>query len=302
MAEKIYTYSKASDFGGVFNSDRFTLEVEASSIERKLSRIGAVGDVVQVVFKGANDLSVADETTLQGASYPSPVGGLVAAHDGSPVDVDPTLVRQIFHVDDHRAQVDGHTLEAVADEWKWNDYSIPYDLHLNESLVYFDGFFPGDYAFPCVINPAGDGGLGQAESAGATTIHLATGKAAYYNPALGAQHIEFWDAGKNNLLEVHSILSADAGPDTVEIPSPGLVGAMAADVEVRVRYGSFCPVRGQKGIEGGLHGIGQDRFSLRQPYSMTDILPAGTIISARMKTTSDVGTRKLACTYIFRTP
>jgi hypothetical protein len=301
MAEKIYTYSKASDFGGTFNSDRFTLEVEASSIERKLSRIGAVADVISVVFKGSNDLSVADEAVLQGASYPSPIGGLVAAHDGTSVDVDPTRVRQVFHVDEHRAQVDGHSLEATADSWAYDDYVLPTDLHLNEAVVVHDGFFAGDYAFPCIINPAGDCQLAQSEVQGETTIHLAAGKAVWFDPAFGAQHIEFWDNGMTELFEVHPIISADPTPDTVLI-SGGLVAARDTTVKVRVRYGSFCPVRGADGTEGGLVGIGRERFEVRQPYSMTSLIPAGMIISARMKTTADVGTRKLTTTYIFRTP
>lgn len=301
MADKTYEYSKAADFGGAFNSDRFRLQVDGSEITRKLRGINTIGDAVYVVFKGAGDLTTPELDELQGASYPAPIGGLIAAHSGLPVDQDPQLVRQVFHVDNHRAQVDGHILECAASEWGYDDYVIPHDLHLNESLVFFDGFKPGDYAFPVVINPAGDTDLSDGESQGETVIRLGSGKAVWYQPAYGAQHLELWNAAMDTLLECHAIVSADPSPDTVTIAT-GLVAARDNTVKARVRYGSFCPVRGAEGISGGLYAIGQDRFSLRQPYSMTNLLPAGTVISARMKTTAEVGDRKLACTYIFRTP
>jgi len=81
--------------------------------------------------------------------------------------------------------------------------------------------------------------------------------------------------------------------------------ALARDtsINVKARYGSFSPCRGENLLEGGIpfhceNGV----FSLKQVYAVTAIIPPGMIISSRVKTTSDIGTRCVTVSFLFRSP
>lgn len=87
-----YTYSIANDFpGGAINPAKFADEIRASAITVSLDNIGTAGDDVNVLFRDV--LPAGSKTILDGDVVGHPKGGLIAAHDNTPiVDNDITVV------------------------------------------------------------------------------------------------------------------------------------------------------------------------------------------------------------------
>ena len=90
------TYSIQNDFLGSFSSANFANDIRtpANGVERALSHIVTNGDAIQVHFVGSSDIAQSDVDLIQGASYPTPVGGLIAAHDATPA-AEPALTVQL---------------------------------------------------------------------------------------------------------------------------------------------------------------------------------------------------------------
>lgn len=82
MSTQKLTYSVADDFGGAFNREEFEIQIRGSYVTRSLRRVDLVGDVVDAVFNGADPIPSTDKDIVQGNNYPSPIGGLIAAHTG----------------------------------------------------------------------------------------------------------------------------------------------------------------------------------------------------------------------------
>jgi hypothetical protein len=237
---------------------------------------------------------------IQGASYPSPVGGLIASHDASTTAPDPTPVYQTFSEDPHRAKLDGVTIEAAASAFAKADYTLPEDLHLNEAHVQWSGVFKDDYGYTCLIHPNSEGNLNSSASSGATQVDVGS-LSTYFNPAIGAEHIEFWNSDETQLLEVHPIDSLSG--DNVVFDGTTLAADRDTSVKVKARFGSFSPVRGTNLLEGGLQFFPPaSRFDLKQVYSVTAVLSAGLKLSSRVITTSDAGTRVVTVNFLFRLP
>jgi hypothetical protein len=83
VALTTYSYTISTDFpaGGVVSST-LTTEIGASAIVTALERINTTGDSINIVFKDA--LSAGDKTLLD-AGISNPAGGLIAAHDNTPL-------------------------------------------------------------------------------------------------------------------------------------------------------------------------------------------------------------------------
>ena len=98
MAETQYTYDVTTEFpGGKVNPGTLQTEIQASGIVTALERIDSAGGSlalgtlsggsIAIVFKDA--LSAGDVTVLDGDAT-GPAGGLIAAHNNSPVQSTPT--------------------------------------------------------------------------------------------------------------------------------------------------------------------------------------------------------------------
>lgn len=302
MATNPLTYSKSTDFGGAFNPTNFATDIQnpANGIERALSHINTDGDDIEVHFVGAGDIAQADVDKIQGASYPSPVGGLIASHDATPAAPDPTPVYQTFLEDPHRAKLDGVVVEVGASGFGKADYVMPEDLHLNEAHVQWSGCFKGDYGYTCLIHPASEGTLNSAGTQGDGQVDVGS-LSPYFNPAVGAEHIELWSSDETQLLEVHKIASLSG--NNVVFSGSTLAANRDTSVKVKARFGSFSPARGTNKIGGGLQFFpGEGKFELRQVYSVTAKLSAGLKLSSRVITTADAGTRLVSVNFLFRIP
>jgi hypothetical protein len=103
MADKVYTYLIATDFGGALHAGNFDEAIRGSEITRSLRGVSDDGEGnANVAFVGAGDLSQADLDLLQGAGYPT-VGGLIAAHDSvvpprnyGVVQIDQTTEQRVY--------------------------------------------------------------------------------------------------------------------------------------------------------------------------------------------------------------
>ena len=109
MAETAYTYDMPADFpGGEMNSDNLVNEIQGSSITIALEDVrinpdGSDIDRVDIVFKDA--LPAADKTTLDGDTV-GPAGGLIAAHNSTPVEIPQEVILSGVSVDvDSRIEV-----------------------------------------------------------------------------------------------------------------------------------------------------------------------------------------------------
>ena len=98
MAETQYTYDVTTEFpGGKVNPGTLQTEIQASGIVTAIERIDTAGGAlslgtltggsIAIVFKDA--LSAGDVTVLDGDAT-GPAGGLIAAHNNSPVQSTPT--------------------------------------------------------------------------------------------------------------------------------------------------------------------------------------------------------------------
>lgn len=94
MATNPLTYSISSDFGGSFNPKNFGLDIQdpINGVERSFSHITTDGDVIEVNFVGDSDIAQSDVEKIQGADYPTTIGGLIASHDITPIDPEPESV------------------------------------------------------------------------------------------------------------------------------------------------------------------------------------------------------------------
>jgi len=302
MATNPLTYSITDDFGGSFNSANFATDIRnpVNGVERSLSHINTDGDDIEVYFVGSGDVAQSDVDKIQGASYPSPIGGLIASHDATPAAADPTPVTQTFSVDPHRAKLDGVIIEVGASGFGKADYTLPENLHLNEAHVEWSGCFKGDYGYTCLIHPSSEGTLNSSASSGATQVDVGA-LSPYFNPAVGAEHIEFWNSDEDTLLEVHRIDSVSG--NNVVFDGTTLAADRDTSVKVKARFGSFSPIRGTNRIQGGLHFFpGSGKFELRQVYSVTAVIAAGLKLSSRVITTADTGTRTVTVNFLFRLP
>ena len=295
------SYSKSTDFGGAFNAANFDAEIRASAITRALSGVDESGDDIDVVFNGGDSLPQADLDLLQGASYPSPIGGLIAAHD--PVaKVTASKVSPSFTVDAHRAKLDGTSIQCDQDQWCTKDISLPEDLHLQEAYAVWKNGQLGDYVLVAVVNPAAESTTSTTASATSTEVDVGAGEAPYYDPVLAsAEAIEFWDGtGETaNLLEVRDIDHLDG--TTVHMVG-GLSQEIPAGTVTKVRLSAFSPLRGPAGTDGGFYFLGDAFFQLTNPHTFTELLTAGLVFSTRIRTADVAGTRQFAANFIFRTP
>jgi len=82
MAETAYQYS-VSDFSSGVDAGTLSDEIRSSGIVTALDRVDIISSDVFVVFKAA--LSDQDLTTLDGNA--TSIGGLIAAHQGTPVEI-----------------------------------------------------------------------------------------------------------------------------------------------------------------------------------------------------------------------
>lgn len=302
MATNPLTYSIQDDFGGSFSSVNFSTDIQdpANGVERSLSHINTTGDVINVYFVGSSDIAQADVDIIQGASYPSPIGGLIASHDPTPQDAAPIAVYQSFSEDPHRARLDGVLISVGASQWGKADYALPENLHLNEAHVQWSGCFAGDYGYTCLIHPDSEGSLAQAASAGANKVDVGA-KVSYFSPSVGAEAIELWNSEETQLLEVHKIYSTSG--TEVFFNGTTLAADRNTSVKMKARFGSFSPMRGASNLLGGLQFFpSSGLFSLRQTYAVTSILSAGLKLSSRVCTTADAGTRVVTVNFLLRVP
>jgi hypothetical protein len=212
-----------------------------------------------------------------------------------------TEIQQTFTVDEHRAKLDGVYITAGPDTWGVGDYVMPQGLHLNEAHVQWAGCHPGDYGYTCLIHPGGTSTVAVNALQGADRVEVQTAHAPVYNPALGATDIEIWSSDGLTLLEIHPIASRQG--DEVVFDGTTLLADRVSGHVTKVRYGSFSPCRGTGRLEGGLpFHENNGKFSLSQVYSMTGVIAAGLIVSSRVRTTAEAGTREVTVTFLFREP
>jgi len=89
MAATKYTFSISQDLSAGLESSTLENEIRDSAIITALDRIDTAGDVLDIWFKDV--LSAGDKTILYG-DITNPAGGLLAAHDSTPVIDDATQV------------------------------------------------------------------------------------------------------------------------------------------------------------------------------------------------------------------
>ena len=83
MTETAYSYTISTDFpGGLVNETKLKNEIDSSSISIALDRIDTEGDIIYIIFVDA--LTTGDKTILDNDTT-GPAGGLIAAHDNSPI-------------------------------------------------------------------------------------------------------------------------------------------------------------------------------------------------------------------------
>jgi hypothetical protein len=94
MPEQKYTYSISADFpDGAVHTGRLDAELRAATFSSaSFLRLDGEGNALDVIFSGA--LSGADKTTLDGDAT-GPAGGLIAAHDNSPMSQDVVYVQMV---------------------------------------------------------------------------------------------------------------------------------------------------------------------------------------------------------------
>jgi hypothetical protein len=289
-----YSYTVSTDFpGGEADVANLILEIGNSAIVTALDDIQLSGDSMDIIFKAA--LSAGDKTILDGDTT-GPAGGLIAAHDSVAKD-DPLVMAPVFAIDAHRAQLDGHSLSCEADDWCVTDMSLPRDLHLQEAFAVWEGAKIGDYILVTVLHPLGDSTVAATASASTTEVTVGAGEASYYNPAVGAEVIEFWNGG--DLQEAREIDHVDGS--VVHVKS-GFSQEITSGWSTKSRFAAFNPLRGTDGTEGGFQILGSHSFQMNNPHSLTAVMPTGMVFSTRLHTSVTVGTRNLSCNFIFRIP
>lgn len=179
------------------------------------------------------------------------------------------------------------------------DYVMPEALHIQGVEASWTNMEVGDYAWVAVIHPSSIATIGAPANAGQPDVQVGAGCGAFYDPANGAKYLEVWTAAAGEIKEVRRIASV-AG-DVVTLAT-SLAGSYDGMYVTKARYDGFSPVRGVYGIDGGARLIGSSSLSHRNELAMTAAIPAGLVLSLRLKTGAVVGTRRLALNYYFRKP
>lgn len=101
----VYTYTVSTDFpNGEVNIGNLAQEIRDSNITIALSGITLENDTVTITFK--DTLPAAGKTILDGDTT-NPAGGLIAAHDSTPIDPqpEPVSIQNLFTDGDNRLEV-----------------------------------------------------------------------------------------------------------------------------------------------------------------------------------------------------
>jgi hypothetical protein len=191
---------------------------------------------------------------------------------------------------------DGVAFTAEANTQAGTVYTVPEDLHIDEVVVGWEGFVAGDRGWLAILHPASVGN----PAADVAGDQLDVGAlAGYYNPGVGAQHVEFWDAAGTTLLEVVGIASITNSMVTLaKTPE----GTYTTTNVIKARFQSFNPVRGSHGMDGGFFFLGGGMLQLGAPNEMTDVVSAGMVLCIGLATVTGGSTRSLGINFVFRKP
>jgi len=198
-----------------------------------------------------------------------------------------------------KMDVDGVFLSAIAGAWARADYTMPESLHVQGVYAHWKNCLGGDYAWIVVTHPQLATPAVQADAGQADVNVGAPALAAVFDPTNGARYLEFWNAADDTLIEVVKIASVSGSVVTL---ASNLQETHATDVTLRARFDGFSPVRGTHGLDGGFRLLNSATMLLRNEIGITAILPAGLILSLRLRTSVVVGAREMAVSYIFRKP
>lgn len=190
--------------------------------------------------------------------------------------------------------VDGISVSAGANSEQHVCYTIPASLHLDELLVLWKDFESGDQGWLRLMHPSANGN--PAADPSGTSVDVGA-LSPYYDPANGAQALEFWDSGETELLEVVPIASI-AGTVVTLASTPA--GTYTTANKIKARYQSFNPISGTHGLDGSFCFLGAGSVSLGAPNEQTAALPAGLDFCIGVKVGSGGATRQLAVNFIFR--
>jgi hypothetical protein len=309
MATHTYTYSLATDFSGLFNSDNLVAEIAASSIVTALERIDTTGDVIDVVFKAQP--SQADKTTLDGGitqteESPPVAGSLLVLHNSTPVFI-PTPITVQPTVGGEDIVQDGSSISQGSSTWSSIEYLLSEDLYLMAALICWENWKSGDYGFAAVTNPGAEKDLTAEATSGQATLELGSAPiAAYYNPAVVGKPVcvEIWSASGGNkvaLIERRWVASVSGSVVTLDtnLTQTHAIGAICLPC-----YGLYSEVRGTDGTEGGIHLIGNGNATLGNTSQLakSELVTTGLCFSIRIKTSATAATRSTSVTFLMRRP
>lgn len=143
MAETTYDYSITTDFpNDKVDCGKLTVEIQSSSITIALERIDTSGDDCDIIFK--DSLTTGEETTLD---------GLVAAHDGEPLQVISPVILEPTGDTSKNLIVHGRTFSATLDDVTNEDISFSEDRYFQGLTIEIQDFTDGDYIRISLYNP-----------------------------------------------------------------------------------------------------------------------------------------------------
>ena len=187
---------------------------------------------------------------------------------------------------------DGVTVKAVASAQAHASYSIPQDLHLDEVLLFWKDFESGDKGWLRLIHPSSQGS--PAVDPSGTSVDVGA-LSPYYDPANGAQALEFWDG--DDLEEVIPIASISGNIVTL---ASAPVGTYTTSTKIKSRFQSFNPIRGTKGLDGAFYLLGNGTHALGAPNEQTAIISAGLLLYVGILAVAGGTERSFATNFIFR--
>lgn len=199
---------------------------------------------------------------------------------------------------------DSVRFSGSASSWLVACYTMVEALHLQEAILTWKGAFFGDYGWMALMNPAGDGSPDVALSAGNTVVDFGTGAeavAGQYDPAAyeTTPYMEFWDAAETTLVEMRPINSVSGTTVTL---GEAVTNAHATTAKLKLVVQMYSPPRGDGNLEQGLSLLGDGSIDINSENAVTELIPVGMTLCARVKTAADAGTREIAINFKFRRP
>ena len=190
--------------------------------------------------------------------------------------------------------VDGMAIEANANAQGHGSFTMPDVMHMDSVVIAWKDFEFQDRGWLSLVHPAAQGN----PAVDPATDQLDVGAMSpYFDPANGAQHVEFYSDDESTLLEVVGIASISG---TVVTLSKATEEAYTTANHIKARFQSFNPVRGSHGLSGGFRFLGTGMLMLGSQNEMTDPIPAGMMLCAGIDVGGGGSKRSFGVNFVFR--